>query len=315
MSKLDELKKKFMSLSGFQKAAVGVVVLFVATGILSANSEPNNLEDKSAPAIEETEEAVPESESESVSEPTESPSPTKSTKPNTSASAPAAAAPAPSKPAAAAPAPSNESVSQKNARLKAQSYLRSSSFSRQGLIDQVVYEGFSTEDATYGVDANGTDWRAQSVLKAKSYLRSSSFSRQGLIEQLEYEDFSPEDSVYGTDSSGADWMAQAAAKAASYLRSSSFSRQGLYDQLIYEGFTPEQIEKAKAAWIQKRKTTLGDESGFAPILVNALYDGQDFEAMEALDQKVKAVDVRQATSVLKKYVTQSNILWAVGKGL
>jgi hypothetical protein len=46
-----------------------------------------------------------------------------------------------------------------------------------------------------------------------------------------------------------------------------------------------------------------------------LYDGHDFEAMEALDQKIKAVDHKLATAVLKKYVNESNIVWAVGKGL
>lgn len=92
------------------------------------------------------------------------------------------------------------------------------------------------------------------------------------------------------------------------------SLQSVLMKVLAEGFTPEQIEKAKSAWLQKRKATLGDERGFASILVNSLYDGQDFEAIEALDQKIKAVDDRQANSVLKKYVSQSNILWAVGKG-
>jgi len=94
-----------------------------------------------------------------------------------------------------------------------------------------------------------------------------------------------------------------------------FSLQSVLAKVLSEGFTPEQIEKAKSAWLQKRKATLGDERGFASTLVNSLYDGQDFEAIEALDQKLKAVNDRQATSVLKKYVAQSQILWAVGKGL
>ncbi|WP_202409606.1 Ltp family lipoprotein [Halobacillus litoralis] len=34
----------------------------------------------------------------------------------------------------------------------AQDYLDYSSFSRSGLIDQLIYEGFSTEDATYAVN-------------------------------------------------------------------------------------------------------------------------------------------------------------------
>ena len=92
------------------------------------------------------------------------------------------------------------------------------------------------------------------------------------------------------------------------------SLQSVLAKVLTEGFTSEQIEKAKSAWLQKRKASLGDERGFASILVNSLYDGQDFEAIEALDQKIKAVDHRLATDVLKKYMHQSKILWAVGKG-
>jgi len=133
-------------------------------------------------------------------------------------------------------------VSQRNAVSKAASYLRSSAFSRSGLIKQLEYEGFSTSDATYGVDAQNVDWNAQAVKKGASYLRTSSFSRTSLIGQLEYEGFSNSQSVYGTDSQNADWNAQAAKKAASYLKSSSFSRSGLISQLLYEGFTQAQAE-------------------------------------------------------------------------
>jgi hypothetical protein len=133
-------------------------------------------------------------------------------------------------------------VSQRNAASRAASYLRSSAFSRSGLIGQLEYEGFSTSDATYGVDAQNANWAAQAVKKGASYLRSSSFSRSGLISQLEYEGFSTADAVYGTDSQNADWSGQAAKKAASYLRSSSFSRSRLIDQLLYEGFTQSEAE-------------------------------------------------------------------------
>jgi len=53
-----------------------------------------------------------------------------------------------------APAPS-ETTGQENARESAQSYLDSQSFSRTGLIDQLVYEGFSQAEAEYGVNAVG----------------------------------------------------------------------------------------------------------------------------------------------------------------
>lgn len=48
-----------------------------------------------------------------------------------------------------------ESVSQGNARKKASSYLTYSGFSRSGLIDQLVFEGFSQSEAAYGASANG----------------------------------------------------------------------------------------------------------------------------------------------------------------
>jgi len=133
-------------------------------------------------------------------------------------------------------------VSQRNAVAKAASYLRSSAFSRTGLIGQLQYEGFSLEDSTYGVDAQTVDWNTQAVKKAASYLRTSAFSRSGLIGQLEYENFSNAEAIFGVDAQGADWNAQAAKKAASYLRSSSFSRSGLISQLLYEGFSQSEAQ-------------------------------------------------------------------------
>ena len=79
--------------------------------------------------------------------------------------------------------------SQQNAVNTAQDYLRFMSFSRSGLIDQLEFEGFSTADATYGVDNCGADWDAQAISCAQSYLRLFSFSRSGLVEQLIFEGF------------------------------------------------------------------------------------------------------------------------------
>ena len=62
-------------------------------------------------------------------------------------------------------------------------------FSRTGLIKQLEYEGFSAKDATYGVDASGSNWAKQAAIKAKEYLDTMAFSRSGLIDQLEYEGF------------------------------------------------------------------------------------------------------------------------------
>jgi len=86
---------------------------------------------------------------------------------------------------------------QRNALSSAQSYLRSSAFSKSGLVKQLKYERFSSSEAHWAVAHVRVSWNAQAVKSAKSYLRSSSFSRQGLIEQLEYEGFTHSQAAYG----------------------------------------------------------------------------------------------------------------------
>lgn len=135
-----------------------------------------------------------------------------------------------------------ESTSQSNAVRTAKSYLNVMAFSRDGLIDQLEYEGFSNADAVYGVDNCDADWNEQAEKSAKSYLKTMSFSYNGLIEQLKYEGFTHEQAVYGVSCSGADWNEQAAQAAKEYLDIMSFSRSGLIEQLVYEGFTYAQAE-------------------------------------------------------------------------
>lgn len=86
---------------------------------------------------------------------------------------------------------------EKNALKKAESYLKYSSFSKKGLIDQLEFEGFTTKESTYAVDNVKVDWMEQAVLKAESYLKYGSFSRQGLVDQLKFEGFTDEQAEYG----------------------------------------------------------------------------------------------------------------------
>jgi len=135
---------------------------------------------------------------------------------------------------------SNTTIGQKNALKSAKSYLTHSSFSYQGLIDQLEYEKYDHEDAVYAVENCGADWNEQALKSAKSYLTHSSFSYQGLIDQLEYEKYTGEQAIYGVNNCSADWNEQAAKSAKSYLAHSSFSRDSLIGQLEYEKFTHEQ---------------------------------------------------------------------------
>lgn len=93
-------------------------------------------------------------------------------------------------------------MGQKNALKTALNYLEFSAFSYSGLIDQLEYEGYSTEDATFAVDNCGADWNEQAAKCAQSYLDYSSFSRSGLIDQLEYEGFTAEQAEYGVSAVG-----------------------------------------------------------------------------------------------------------------
>lgn len=91
---------------------------------------------------------------------------------------------------------------EKNAVKEAKSYLDYSAFSRSGLIKQLEFEGFSTEEATYAVDHVTVDWNEQAAKKAKSYLSFRAFSRSGLISQLEFEGFTAEEAEYGVSQNG-----------------------------------------------------------------------------------------------------------------
>ncbi|AFP37704.1 hypothetical protein MSMEI_1228 [Mycolicibacterium smegmatis MC2 155] len=93
-------------------------------------------------------------------------------------------------------------VSQRNAVRTAEDYLDYTAFSREGLIQQLEYEGFSTEDATFAVDHITVDWNEQAARAAEDYLDYSGFSRSGLIDQLEYDGFTPAQAAYGATAAG-----------------------------------------------------------------------------------------------------------------
>lgn len=92
---------------------------------------------------------------------------------------------------------------QKQAVDKADDYFKYSSFSREGIINQLEFEGFSNVDSTAAIDFfdqfNLIDWDAQAIAKASDYLEYSSFSRQGLIDQLEFEGFTTAQATVGAD--------------------------------------------------------------------------------------------------------------------
>lgn len=116
--------------------------------------------------------------------------------------APSTPTPTPTQEAVAPPAAPSETVSQKNAVRSANSYLQVMAFSRPGLITQLEFEGYPTEDATYAVDKISPDWYEQAAKSAENYLSVMGFSRSGLIDQLVFEGFSADEAAYGADAVG-----------------------------------------------------------------------------------------------------------------
>ena len=153
---------------------VGAIVALFVVAAIAGGGEKDDDKDEVATS------ATTEAPSASTTEPeAEAPDTTEREKEAaTTTAAPTTAAPTTAAPPTAPPptAPP-ESVSQSNARRSAADYLDYSAFSRTGLIDQLKYEGFSQEDATYGVDSLNADWKAQAAESAADYLEYSSFSR------------------------------------------------------------------------------------------------------------------------------------------
>ena len=140
----------------------------------------------------------------------------------------------------------NDSISleYRNAMKKAESYLKYSAFSKDGLYEQLLFEQFPEDAAQYAVDNVSTDWDENALKKAEQYLKTSAFSYSGLYDQLIFEKFTENQAQYALDNINTNWNENALKKGESYLKISSFSKDELYDQLIFEGFSSDQAQYA-----------------------------------------------------------------------
>lgn len=100
------------------------------------------------------------------------------------------------------PSAETTTIGQRNALSKAKQYLSIMAFSHSGLISQLEFEGYTTEEATYGANNCGADWNEQAAKKAQQYIDLMSFSRQGLIDQLKFDGFTQSQAEYGVSQVG-----------------------------------------------------------------------------------------------------------------
>lgn len=91
---------------------------------------------------------------------------------------------------------SSVSSGEASALAMAKLHLETLAFSKKGLKDQLLFEGFSEEEAAYAVDHCEADWKEQAVKKAEEYKALMDLSAGYLREQLAYEGFEEEEIDY-----------------------------------------------------------------------------------------------------------------------
>ena len=167
----------------------------VATAAQTASATPAPTKDPAVAAAEAEAAAKAKAEADAAAK--------AKTEADAAAKAQAAADAAAAKAAAEAEAAAKKgTISQQSAQRKAGDYLKFTAFSRSGLIDQLVFEKFSVDDATWAVDHMTIDYNEQAAKKAKDYLKFTSFSRSGLVDQLLFEGYTPEQAEYGASTTG-----------------------------------------------------------------------------------------------------------------
>ena len=80
--------------------------------------------------------------------------------------------------------------------------LRLDAFSKTGLITQLEEEGFSHEEATYGVNYCGANWKEQAKRMASDASKTHATTREEIIQHLEEKGFTHEQAVYGANKNG-----------------------------------------------------------------------------------------------------------------
>ncbi|MFM1602307.1 Ltp family lipoprotein, partial [Helcococcus ovis] len=129
-----------------------------------------------------------------------------------------------------------------NALESAKKYLEYTSFSKQGLIDQLIFEKYTEFEAKNAVENLDVNWKTQAFKSAKKYLDYMSFSKKSLIGQLIFDKYTESEAKSAVENLNISWKEQAVKKAKEYLKYTSFSKQGLIDQLIFDGFSLTEAE-------------------------------------------------------------------------
>ncbi len=83
---------------------------------------------------------------------------------------------------------------------------------------------------------------------------------------------------------------------------------------LKDGFSEQEVERAKRAWLQERKTSLRDEQSFASSLAEGLYSGRDYAWLARYDEKIARLTPQEVTLALRKYLAEAPMVWRIGRG-
>ena len=83
---------------------------------------------------------------------------------------------------------------------------------------------------------------------------------------------------------------------------------------LQDGFSEQEVERAKRAWLQERKTTLRAEPSFASSLAQGMYSGRDYAWLAQYDEKIARLTAAEVTAALRKYLKEAQVLWMIGRG-
>lgn len=132
-----------------------------------------------------------------------------------------------------------------NALEKALSYLDTSiPFSFKGLVEQLEYEGFSSDASLYAVEQCDVDWDSNAIHAVYDYLDYSPYSYQFLLNYLEFDGFTNEQALNALEYCDIDFKVQAAKAVEEYLKEHNYSQEEMIEELEYDGYTREEISFA-----------------------------------------------------------------------
>lgn len=92
------------------------------------------------------------------------------------------------------------------------------------------------------------------------------------------------------------------------------SLQNELERALAEGFSATELARAKAIWIERRKTSLRAEKSFAAILAQGLFSGRDYAWIADYDERIARVTAEEASQVLRKYIGSAPLVWSIGRG-